>query len=314
MVKKNNPGTKKKNREIGGSDGVSVKPTVDLGGVRPVERKKIDTSRGKVLYREWGASSAYPIVCLSGWPVSSLQYAPFAHVVSDDYRIIALDFPGWAGTETGGWDLNDIEDYAAYVENAIETLDLKAFSLLGHSYGGIISQIIIKRGNISPDHVFLVSTFHTWKRFSKCIYFRPGMEAYKLALALGASDKFIFRVLETSYMSFFKTKPYYKDVAEVPIFREIMKESMSGDVKILLDAGLAIRKRDILEEEPSAGKPKLRKVHVLWGTKDFGFIKKDSEEIAAYFGADTEVFEGADHFHVPVHPELTAEFIKKSLS
>lgn len=69
--------------------------------------------------------------------------------LKDDYHCVALDLPGFGGTDP----LNSpsIEGMADYVRQETERLGLSSFILLGHSMGGKIAlQVAIDDANSSP--------------------------------------------------------------------------------------------------------------------------------------------------------------------
>ena len=99
----------------------------------------------KLAYREWGPSSATPIVLLHGLRGFSGTWRTFAASLSAEYRLIALDQRGRGDSD---WDpaCNYYTDaYLADLESIVERLRLDRFVLLGHSMGGTTSYVYADR-------------------------------------------------------------------------------------------------------------------------------------------------------------------------
>lgn len=79
------------------------------------------------------------VVLLHGWGDSSLGLATLNSQLSQNYRVLALDLPGFGGTqpprETWG-----LDDYANFVHDLLQKLDLgQPYAIIGHSNGGAIA-------------------------------------------------------------------------------------------------------------------------------------------------------------------------------
>ncbi len=91
----------------------------------------------KMHYVEWGNAQATPMVCLHGLRAYGHWFDDFAAVVSDRYRVLALDQRGRGETD---WAPDGDYTRAAYVSDVeafIETLRLDKLILIGHSMGGL---------------------------------------------------------------------------------------------------------------------------------------------------------------------------------
>lgn len=79
------------------------------------------------------------IVLLHGWGDNARGLANLNAQLSKNYRVVALDLPGFGGTQLppGVWDL---DDYANFVRDFMTKLGLdQTFALIGHSNGGAIA-------------------------------------------------------------------------------------------------------------------------------------------------------------------------------
>ena len=110
--------------------------------VQPIERAA--TVNGlRLHYLEWGRPDAPPVVCVHGYTSSAQAFNALARRLQDRHRIIAPDVRGHgesAWSPTGAYEYTDqAADPAAFVDR----LELKRFTLIGTSMGGIIAMAYI---------------------------------------------------------------------------------------------------------------------------------------------------------------------------
>jgi non-heme chloroperoxidase len=90
----------------------------------------------EIFYKDWGPKEAQPIVFHHGWPLSADDWDnQLMFFLGKGYRVIAHDRRGHGrSAQTDGG--NDMDHYAADVEDLVETLDLRNAIHIGHSTGG----------------------------------------------------------------------------------------------------------------------------------------------------------------------------------
>ncbi len=90
----------------------------------------------RLFYKDWGPKDAQPIMFHHGWPLSADDWDnQMLFFLSHGYRVIAHDRRGHGRsdqTDTG----NDMNTYAADVEDITKALDLRDAIHIGHSTGG----------------------------------------------------------------------------------------------------------------------------------------------------------------------------------
>lgn len=86
------------------------------------------------------------LVILHGWQQSLNEWLPIAQGLQKEYTILLFDLPGFGTTPRPkqSW---DIYEYAHFVELCLEKLDIKKYSLVGHSFGGRISIILASKSD-----------------------------------------------------------------------------------------------------------------------------------------------------------------------
>ena len=80
------------------------------------------------------------VVLLHGWGANITLFADLISLVSQKYRVIAVDMPGFGKSEEPdeNW---QVSDYSQFVIDFLSSLSVKKATFLGHSFGG---RVIIK--------------------------------------------------------------------------------------------------------------------------------------------------------------------------
>jgi pimeloyl-ACP methyl ester carboxylesterase len=102
------------------------------------ELKTIDIGNGEqISYRE--AGSGTPVVILHGLGGRSESWVPQYDALSDRYRIIGWDAPGYNESSEMPQDEPLIPDYVSVVKSFVDALSLEKFHLVGHSVGTVLA-------------------------------------------------------------------------------------------------------------------------------------------------------------------------------
>lgn len=80
------------------------------------------------------------VVLLHGWGSNITLFDSMINLLSDKYRVIAFDMPGF-GKSNEPSDAWNVEDYVNFVVKFLSHFDVKEATFLGHSFGG---RVIIK--------------------------------------------------------------------------------------------------------------------------------------------------------------------------
>lgn len=100
--------------------------------------KTIDIGDGaRISYRE--AGSGAPLVILHGLGGRSESWEPQYDALSDRYRVIGWDAPGYNESSEMPQDEPLIPDYVAVVKRFTDALGLDRFHLVGHSVGTVLA-------------------------------------------------------------------------------------------------------------------------------------------------------------------------------
>ncbi len=108
--------------------------------MKQIKYKILDVNGVNIAYREAGSIGKPTIVLLHGFPSSSHQYRKVLNQLSDEFYLIAPDYPGF-----GNSDFPSSEDYEYTFDNIAETIkaflelkDIKSYALMIQDYGAPI--------------------------------------------------------------------------------------------------------------------------------------------------------------------------------
>lgn len=91
-------------------------------------------SLGEREYRLFASGEGEPVMVLHGWGGKIESMAPVLDCLQRDFRVIALDLPGFGASPlpVEPW---GTPQYAAFVSNVMEDLGIESARFVGHSYG-----------------------------------------------------------------------------------------------------------------------------------------------------------------------------------
>lgn len=99
------------------------------------ERKTVQTPGGIISYREAGRGPA--LFLLHGMNGNSRSWAQQLKALSDSYRVIAWDAPGYGESDPVA---PDADAYAAQAAHLLDQLKIERAHVVGHSMGGVIAE------------------------------------------------------------------------------------------------------------------------------------------------------------------------------
>lgn len=113
-------------------------PTGQLLLQHPILHRRTQVGKHSIFYREAGPTDAPVLLLLHGFPSSSRMYKPLLDRLSDRFRLIAPDYPGF-----GHSDWPDAEDFdytfdqlASVMNGFVDALGLTHYTLYMQDYGG----------------------------------------------------------------------------------------------------------------------------------------------------------------------------------
>ena len=93
-----------------------------------------------IFYREAGPNNAPTILLLHGFPTSSHMFRNLIQTLSDEFHLVALDYPGYGNSSMPSVDEFDytFENMANIIDKFVETIGLENYSLYMQDYGAPI--------------------------------------------------------------------------------------------------------------------------------------------------------------------------------
>lgn len=105
----------------------------------PSETRTVPTSFGDTFVRVSGPKDAPPLVLLPGMSSSGLMWETLIEPFARRYRTYAVDSVSDVGRSVPARDMRSAADYAQWLDELFEALDLREVNLMGMSYGGWIT-------------------------------------------------------------------------------------------------------------------------------------------------------------------------------
>lgn len=97
-----------------------------------------------------------PVLILHGWGSNIFYWLPLVKLLTNKYRYICLDLPGFGGTHNLTKNAN-VPDYTQFVLNFGEKIKLRHFFLVGHSFGGQIATDLSIKHPSNVEKLILIS-------------------------------------------------------------------------------------------------------------------------------------------------------------
>lgn len=123
--------------------------------------KTVEVNGLDIFYREAGAKDAPTILLLHGYPTSSHMFRNLIEDLSDEYHLLAPDYPGFGKSEQPPMAQFDytFDNMAKIIEGFLEQLEVKKFSIylmdygapigyrIAHKYPERVQALIVQNGN-----------------------------------------------------------------------------------------------------------------------------------------------------------------------
>lgn len=116
--------------------------TIDVGGL-------------DLFYRQAGPPDAPSILLLHGFPSSSAQFQPLINHLSDRFRLIAPDYPGFGQSEALAGKALTFDFLADVIGNFIEKIGLEHTSLYMFAFGGPVGLRLATRNPELVDSLII---------------------------------------------------------------------------------------------------------------------------------------------------------------
>lgn len=231
-----------------------------------------------VSYQDSGKGQA--IICLHGWLSDSSSFSKLAEQLPN-FRILALDLPNFGRSEDNN-NITSLDDYSEYIKKFIDKLELKDYTLLGHSMGGQIAIRGVATNKLNPNHLLLIaaSGVRNQKKMTK-------HSLHVLAKLFGRATprrlkKRFYSAIGSDYSD--NLSPTQKEIID-----NLLKTDVQGDASTITVPTL-----------------------LIYGSEDTSTPPKYGNTLASCIaGSQLKIIEGSEHWPHVSTPEIVAQHIKK---
>ena len=235
------------------------------------------------------------VVLLHGYLESMLVWDEFVDLLKDKVRVVTLDLPGH-GVSMVDRKVHTMEYLADCVANAMETLGIKRYSVVGHSMGGYVALAMVEKYAANIESVVLLSSTTSADSQEKCDRRRREIELIKA----GKKNTLARLVPHAGFApeNVKRLSSYLEDIGEMILLTE-------DDGVIAILAGMIERKSrgELLRD---SGVPHM----FIFGRHDYYIpVEVADEMIAADPNAEVVWLEHSGHMGFYEEPELCAEAI-----
>ena len=126
--------------------------------IHPNQHKKVQTSYGETFILCSGPANGQPVILLHGSGSNSAMWMSEAKILSENYRVYAIDIIGECGKSSESrpdWKSNH---YAKWLNELFEQLNISSASLIACSLGGWIAIDYASRFPLKVDKLVLLAT------------------------------------------------------------------------------------------------------------------------------------------------------------
>ena len=235
------------------------------------------------------------VVLLHGYLESMLVWDEFVNLLKDKVRVVTLDLPGH-GVSMVDREVHTMEYLADCVANAMETLGIKRYSVVGHSMGGYVALAMVEKYAVNIESVVLLSSTTSADSQEKCDRRRREIELIKA----GKKNTLARLVPHAGFApeNVKRLSSYIEDIGEMILLTE-------DDGVIAILAGMIERKSrgELLRD---SGVPHM----FIFGRHDYYIpVEVADEMIAADPNAEVVWLEHSGHMGFYEEPEVCAEAI-----
>jgi len=223
------------------------------------------------------------VLLLHGWGSSLEPYRRLIQLLSRKYFVIALDMPGFGGTQEPPRPF-DVDDYVDFVLEFMQQFPVEKLSLVGHSFGGrVIIKMVNRQLPFAIDKIVLIDSAGIKPQPSKKKSFRQ--TCYKLGKWF-ATRKLIAKLFP-GFLEKLRRRFGSADYAAAsPMMRQCLVKVVNEDLSHLL---------------PGIKAPTL----LVWGENDTATPLSDAKKMEADIpGAGLAVIKNAGHFSFVEQPVI----------
>ncbi|WP_410657263.1 alpha/beta fold hydrolase [Amycolatopsis sp. lyj-112] len=278
----------------------SVRPAWVDDDLFPFESRFVDIDGHTVHYIDEGSGPT--LLFLHGNPTWSFLWRDVIRALRDDFRCIALDYPGFGLSMPKPGYRYLPEEHADVVTAFVDTLDLKGVTLVGQDWGGLIGLAAAQRRPGIFDRLVLANTW-AWP-VNGVFHFE-----YFSRLFGGPPGRFLARRLNFVVNIFVplghrRRKP---TAAEMNHYRRPMDTPERRRASAVFPRRVLASRAFFAEVETGLADIAHLPTLIVWGDKDIAFRPQERERLEATFADHkTVIVKGAGTY---VESDAPEEFV-----
>jgi haloalkane dehalogenase len=268
----------------------------------PVEHRFIDLDEARIHYVDEGTGE--PVLLLHGNPTWSFLYRKIIAGLSDEFRCIAPDYPGYGMSMAAPGYRYTPGEHSAVIERFVDQLGLSGLTLMVQDWGGPVGLGLAGRRPELVRRLIIGNTF-AWP-------LAPEPRVRLFSTVLGGPPG---RVLNRWFN--FAPRVFFARGFAQPVPPEVMRAYLAPWRDPQRRAPAAIAPRQLIAAagylaEVEAGLPKIadRPALIVWGMRDFAFRESARRRFEQAFPDHrTVLLPGASHFvQEDAGTQIAAEF------
>ncbi len=238
----------------------------------------------EINYRETG--EGFPIVFVHGYTGNSRNWALTVPVLREDFRTISVDLRGHGlSGRPASQDEYALEVMASDVHELLRALDVSECVLVGHSMGGMVSQLLVLA---HPELVRAFVLVDTAAEVPKGLLYEERLKQRQRLIELAETEG-----MEAVFEEQERITPLHPTLAANPQYIDIWRQQFlmtSREAYIACANGMSSR-RSLLRELGAVSIPTL----IVCGEHDEPFLEPSRAMHEMIPGSELVIIEGAGH-------------------
>lgn len=269
----------------------------------PFESRFVAIDGHNVHYVDEGSGPT--LLFLHGNPTWSFVYRDVIRSLRDEFRCVAVDYPGFGLSSPAPGYRYLPEEHAQVIAAFVDTLALTGVTLVAHDWGGPIGLATVEQQPAAFDSLVLANTW-CWPIDAPHVQIASHLMGGPLGrLLIRQFNLFVNAMIPAGHRL---RKPTDDEMAH---YRKALATPERREATAILPRRITASRRFLADLE--AGLPSLASVPTLivWGDADLAFGSKELRRWEEIFtDHHTEIVEGAGHFVQSDAPEQFAAAIR----
>jgi haloalkane dehalogenase len=262
----------------------------------PFESHHAEVGGGRVHYVDEGAGP--PLLMLHGNPTWSFLLRDLVRALSDSFRCIAVDYPGFGLSRAPAGYRFTPDEHAQVLEQLVLQLDLRDVTLMVQDWGGPIG-FAVAAGHPERFSGFVIGNTWAWPKSDVATQAFSRLLGGPIGRRLILNRNFFVEKVLPGGVNLRRLSPEVMDAYRGPF------PTPESRVPIWIFPREILRSRPFLAEvERGLSALRERRTQIVWPTKDVAFKERERRRWQALFPDHrTVLLEGAGHYIQEDAPE-----------